>query len=314
MWSGFPTGSTDGAGEGLRRRAAEARRRQGDARCLCRRPASPVPPALVAPAIDGGRIKVKALRAALESPAEQTVRALAGNGRSLAEANLAFSAKSPARPRPSSNCRWNFATKPQRIEIARLRASASGVYLLDDRWRRKTVGCRGFVAIEASQPLLSPLFYVSRALEPYAELSKPGDRRRRSKDSSNAGPLDAGPGRYRRHRRGRARGGEGLGRARRRAPALRRAPARGRRRTISSPCAIREGGRTLGSALSWETPQALQAFAESSVFAGVALDPDVRVNAPGAGRARRRTARQGLGLASPTARRSSPARSAARAW
>ena len=34
------------------------------------------------------------------------------------------------------------------------------------------------------------------------------------------------------------------------------------------PVTLREGGRALGSALSWETPQPLQPFAETSPFAG----------------------------------------------
>ena len=43
------------------------------------------------------------------------------------------------------------------------------------------------------------------------------------------------------------------------------------------PVTLREGGRSLGSALSWETPQQLQAFPETSPFAGLAPDPVVKV-------------------------------------
>src|SRR5204862_2130675 len=60
----------------------------------------------------------------------------------------------------------------ERVEIAGER-TAGAVYLLDDRWRRKTVSLIAGSSIETSQPLLSPLYYVSRALEPYAELSQP---------------------------------------------------------------------------------------------------------------------------------------------
>ena len=57
---------------------------------------------------------------------------------------------------------------------ARRRARRVGaVYLLDDRWRRKTVGLVAGSSIELAQPLLSPLYYVSRALEPYAEFYEP---------------------------------------------------------------------------------------------------------------------------------------------
>jgi hypothetical protein len=43
------------------------------------------------------------------------------------------------------------------------------------------------------------------------------------------------------------------------------------------PIALRLGGRTLGGALSWSTPQALAPFDDSSVFAGLTIPPDVTV-------------------------------------
>ncbi|MGH7186203.1 MAG: DUF4159 domain-containing protein, partial [Pseudomonadota bacterium] len=43
------------------------------------------------------------------------------------------------------------------------------------------------------------------------------------------------------------------------------------------PVTLREGGRSLGSALSWETPQAMQGFPAKSPFAGLAIDRTVRV-------------------------------------
>jgi len=44
------------------------------------------------------------------------------------------------------------------------------------------------------------------------------------------------------------------------------------------PVTLREGGRALGSALSWETPQPMQDFQAQSPFAGLATDPTVRVS------------------------------------
>jgi hypothetical protein len=43
------------------------------------------------------------------------------------------------------------------------------------------------------------------------------------------------------------------------------------------PVRLREGGRELGSALSWETPQGLQQFSEKSPFAGLPVDSSIRV-------------------------------------
>ena len=46
---------------------------------------------------------------------------------------------------------------------------------------------------------------------------------------------------------------------------------------IFVPVELRSGGRELGSALSWEEPQAIAAFEEGSPFAGLAIDPDVKI-------------------------------------
>ncbi len=43
------------------------------------------------------------------------------------------------------------------------------------------------------------------------------------------------------------------------------------------PVALRLGGRTLGGALSWSTPQPLSNFEDSSIFAGLAVPPDVAI-------------------------------------
>ncbi|MGL1710551.1 hypothetical protein ACSTJN_23770, partial [Vibrio parahaemolyticus] len=44
------------------------------------------------------------------------------------------------------------------------------------------------------------------------------------------------------------------------------------------PVPLRLGGRTLGGALSWSTPQALNAFEDASVFAGLTVPADVTVS------------------------------------
>ena len=44
------------------------------------------------------------------------------------------------------------------------------------------------------------------------------------------------------------------------------------------PVTLRSGGRALGSALSWEEPQSLQAFPDNSPFAGLPLDQNVTVS------------------------------------
>ena len=48
--------------------------------------------------------------------------------------------------------------------------------------------------------------------------------------------------------------------------------------TICCPCALRLGGRTLGGALSWATPQPLAPFGDDSLFAGLTRAAEVLVN------------------------------------
>jgi hypothetical protein len=47
---------------------------------------------------------------------------------------------------------------------------AGGVWLVDENTRRRRVGLLTGQAGDLDQPLLSPLFYIQRALQPYADL------------------------------------------------------------------------------------------------------------------------------------------------
>ncbi|MBL8893609.1 MAG: BatA domain-containing protein, partial [Rhizobiales bacterium] len=232
-----------------------------------------IPAALVPPVIEGNRIKVKALRPARANGEELTVEALASNGRSLADARIAF--------RPGAGVGeaqielpLELRNEAQRIVLRDERA-ASAVYLLDDRWRRKTVGLVAGSSIELAQPLLSPLYYVSRALEPYAEIYEP------QTDPELAERLKAGlsmlvladvgvlPSERRNLIEQWVNGGGVL--LRFAGPRL----AGGQDDLI--PVTMREGDRSLGSALSWEEPQPLQPFPDQSPFAGLSIDPQVKV-------------------------------------
>src|SRR5690606_34934388 len=51
--------------------------------------------------------------------------------------------------------------------------SAGAVALLDDRAKRRRVGIVSGATTDTAQPLLSPTYYVSRALQPFAEVREP---------------------------------------------------------------------------------------------------------------------------------------------
>ncbi|MBC8036332.1 MAG: BatA domain-containing protein, partial [Rhizobiales bacterium] len=234
--------------------------------------------ALTTPAVDGGRIKVTALRAPDSTSHETRAIARAGNGRNLGEVNLTF--------RPGQGKAEGAIELPielrndiQRIEIEGER-NAAATYLMDDRWRRKSIGLMSGESRETAQPLLSPLYYVSRALEPYGEMGTPADAfaLKQSLDGGLSMLILADIGVLPEDtqtmvRAWVERGGVLLRFA---GPRLAGAVAEGTDPLL--PVTLREGGRALGSALSWETPQAMQAFPAKSPFAGLATDATVRVS------------------------------------
>ena len=61
-----------------------------------------------------------------------------------------------------------------RVEIVGQK-SAGAVQLIDERWRRRSVGLLAGGSADLAQPLLSPLYYLNKALEPFADVRIPRD-------------------------------------------------------------------------------------------------------------------------------------------
>ena len=165
-----------------------------------------------------------------------------------------------------------------RLDISAER-SAGTVSLLDGRSQWQRVGMISGESQEQAQPLLAPLFYLEKAVQPYAEIVRPqdlnladgidtvlkqrasvlmladigtlaGDIKSRVDEWVKAGGVlvrFAGPRLES--------GGDDL-----------------------LPVALRVGGRTLGGALSWSSPQPLADFDSSSLFAGIPVPKDVTVS------------------------------------
>ena len=165
-----------------------------------------------------------------------------------------------------------------RIELAGER-SAGAVNLIDAATQWHRVGLISGESREEAQPLLAPLYYIQKALKPYADLAVAqnanlsegldsilkqnisvlmladigtltGEAAKKVDDFVKRGGLlvrFAGP------RLEKA--GDDL-----------------------LPVPLRSGGRSLGGALSWSSPQALAAFDENSPFAGLTIPADVTVN------------------------------------
>src|SRR6476646_10115380 len=157
--------------------------------------------------------------------------------------------------------------------------SAGAVYLLDARSEWHRVGIISGESREAAQPLLSPLYYVQRALSPYADVVTPaegnvstGVHELIDDKVSTIVLADIGklvPGTEEELERWLKAGGVLIRFA---GPRL----EQGGDELL--PVALRRGGRSLGGSLSWSKPQPLAPFEESSPFRGLAIPDDVKVN------------------------------------
>lgn len=230
--------------------------------------------ALGKPELAGGKIKVTVLRVPETAAADAPVNILATNGRSLASAKAHF-ASGQGLADVSFELPVELRNQAHRIDLGQAR-SAAGVHLFDDLWKRKTVGLVSGASLEMDQPLLSPLYYVSRALQPVAEIQ---EAEAGKPVSSILGPhlsvlvlADIGVMR--------AADREAVDKWVHKGGLLIRfaGPHLAAGNDALVPVKLRAGDRTIGSALSWERPQHLAAFPDKSPFAGLRVDPSVTVS------------------------------------
>jgi hypothetical protein len=159
--------------------------------------------------------------------------------------------------------------------------TAGAVRLLDDSFKRRSVGLISGESADRSQPLLSPLYYISRALSPFANLSEP-----RNADLVTSIPAltktepavivlaDIGrmPATAERALTDWIEKGGTL--VRFAGPRLAAAPTD----DPLIPVRLREGERALGGSMSWAEPQPLDAYPRTSPFAGLRKPEGVLVN------------------------------------
>lgn len=221
-------------------------------------------------------LKAKIVRA--EGGAEKgIVLAWSARGDRLGETSFAFEA-GETETEATFTLPLELRNTVARLEISG-EQSAGGIYLLDARSQRQRIGLISGEAREQSQPLLSPLYYIEKALAPYSDLVASSDRNiaTATQDLLSQNPSTlvlADIGKLVGETYDKIDGWVNKG-----GVLVRFAgPRLEKDGDELLPVALRQGGRTLGGALSWSTPQKLADFEEQSIFRGLTVPADVTVN------------------------------------
>lgn len=230
-----------------------------------------LPIVLRPPRTEGHALIVEAARSSAGEASEQ-VRALTDDGIAVARQSLVFEAGT-TRSTATIVLPVEMINRISRVELEN-EATAGGVVLLDERWRRRPVGIVTDQGMAGDLPLLSDTYYLERALEPVADVrhgsvdtllgrelavlflvdsAQPDEHATRAVDSwlRQGGMLVrfAGP-----RMAARTTGDEPL-----------------------LPAPLRLGDRVLGGAMAWREPAHLAPFDPQSPFSDIAVPADVEV-------------------------------------
>ncbi|MGZ5918528.1 MAG: DUF4159 domain-containing protein [Hyphomicrobium sp.] len=223
-----------------------------------------------------GKLEARVMRAGGTAPSG-FVHAYSVRGQRLGETPFTLGAAEPSAT-VSLELPLELRNQVARVEIAG-EHSAGAVSLLDARSQWHRVALISGESREQAQPLLAPLYYIEKALAPFSELVRPkgsnlvagihdalaqnatvlvladigtlsGEAKKKVEEWVKRGGIlvrFAGPRLEN--------GGDEL-----------------------LPVPLRVGGRTLGGALSWSTPQPLGPIEDTSLFAGLPVPQEVTVN------------------------------------
>jgi hypothetical protein len=230
--------------------------------------------ALVAPANDSHTLAVDVLRLKADEAGSAIVIAEDRKGQEIGRARVDFGLQTRATARFDLPVELRNDVSLLRIEGVR---AAGAVALLDSGARIRRVALVGGAGLDEAQPLLSPLYYLEKALAPFAQLRQPragavdpvgamlaenpdvlvlADVSLPTGDAydvvsnfvSNGGTLVRFAG-----------------------PRLANAA------DDLLPVRLRRNGRVLGGAMSWETPKSLAAFDAASPFVGLETNREVTI-------------------------------------
>jgi len=221
-----------------------------------------------------GALKARLTRADSRARPEGVVHALDAQGRAIGEAPFQFGAQMTAEA--------SFDLPVElRNDISRLvigdEPAAGATWLIDERSRRRRVAIASGASADTAQPLLSPTYYIKRALSPFAEIREPRpgaadpivELLAEKPSALVLADMSVAPGPTRDELNAFVEGGGVL---------IRFAGTRlAAGDDDLTPTALRRGGRTLGGALSWETPKHIAPFEAPSPFLGLAAPDEVTI-------------------------------------
>jgi hypothetical protein len=220
-------------------------------------------------------LSLAVMRAATDAAAQVAVNAVAKDGNILARWTASFSEGAPRVTVPL-NLPPDLRNRVARFELEEPRTAAS-VALLDAAWQHSAVGIVGDAAELDRHSLLSEIFYIDRALKPYADLHidtlaalvKANLPVIVLTDATSVGDEDL-PALIAWIKKG--------GILARFVGERFAAADNHVKEAALLPVPLRSGGRSLGGALTWGVPQKLQPFPLTSPFHNLTLPDDVTVS------------------------------------
>lgn len=229
---------------------------------------------LLPPVSEGDRLSIAVMRAATDTAAAVTVNGVAKDGAIVTHWEANFTAGAP-HATVQLDLPSDLRNRIARFEVEEPRTAAS-VALLDAAWEHCAVGIAGEAAELDRHSLLSEIYYIDRALKPFADLHiAPLDVLLKEKLPviilTDATPVNEtllptlsawikSGGVLVRF------SGEAF------------AASQHTDDRAIIPVPLRSGGRSLGGALTWGAPQKLQSFPANSPFFRLAIPDDVTVS------------------------------------
>jgi Domain of unknown function (DUF4159)/Aerotolerance regulator N-terminal len=231
---------------------------------------------VVAGVATGGRLDAQVLRAE-GAPRVGTLHAMSARGQRLGESAFSLGA-GETRALATFDMPLELRNQVTRVEISGER-SAGAVHLLDARSQWHRIGLLSGVSREEAQPLLAPLYYIDRALLPFSEIARSDDSNlstgiesliKRNVSALMLADIGTLPHDIKERVDQWVKKGGIL--VRFAGPRLEKGG------DDLLPVPLRLGGRSLGGALSWATPQPLAPFGDDGLFAGLVPPAEVLVN------------------------------------